>query len=168
MDPNLIISYSSSAGYMSGKSEIQDLLTTLGDQKANQELLAPGIIGVATVLKSRDVIEELREFAANDPESIKCTTKWVPADFWCDANVEAIKSLVKEEIKDLILPEDQYMLEILPHRTSLKPESIIDALRPWLKGKISVERPQKILRIELFDNKASITLLKPKDIFVRE
>lgn len=168
MDPNLIVSYSSSAGYMSGKSEIQNLLTKLGDQKANQELLAPGIIGVATVLKARDVVEELREFAASDPESIKCTTKWVPADYWCDANVETIKSLVKEEIKDLILPEDQYLLEILPHRTVLKSEQIIGSIKPWLKGKINIDRPQKILRIELFDNKASITLLKPKDIFVKE
>ncbi len=168
MDPNLIVSYSSSGGYMSGKSEIQNLLTKLGDQKAEQELLAPGIIGVATVLKSRDVIEELRELSASDPESIKFTTKWIPADFWCEATVESIKNTIKEEIKDLILADDQYMLEILPHRTSLKPESIIEALRPWIRGKINIERPQKIVRIELFDNKASITLLKPKDLFFRE
>lgn len=167
MDPNLIVSYSSSGGYMSGKSEIQNLLTKLGDQKAEQELLAPGIIGVATVLKSRDVVEEIKELSINDPESIKFTTKWVPADFWCTASVDSIKTTVKEEIKDLILADDQYMLEILPHRTSLKPESIIDALRPLLKGKINVERPQKILRIELFD-KVSITLLKPKDIFFKQ
>jgi len=167
MDPNLIASYSSSGGYLAGKNEIHAILTKLGDQKSGQELLVPGIIGISTVLKSRDVIEELRELAASDPDSIKFTLKWVPADYWCDATLDAIKTTFKEEIKDLILADDQYVIEILPHRTSLKTEQILDAIKPWLRGKIS-EHPQKILRIELFDKRATVTLLKPKDIFSRE
>ncbi len=167
MDPNLIVSYSSSAGYLAGKNEIHAILTKLGDQKSQPELLVPGIIGVSTILKSRDVIEELREMAANNPDAIKCALKWVPADNWCDAAVEGIKNCVKEEIKDLMVADDHYAVEILPHRTSLKPEQILEAVKPWLKGKIS-DRPMKILRIELFDRKAAITLLKPKDIFSKE
>jgi len=168
MDLNIIVSYSSSAGYLSGKNEIHSILTRLGDQKSEQELLIPGIIGVATVLKSRDLIEELHEMAASDPDAIKHTLKWVPADFWCDATLDSIKATVKEEIKDLLVADDQYIIEILPHRTSLKPEQILSAVKPLLKGKINPDHPQKILRIELFDKHAAITLLKPKDIFSRE
>lgn len=167
MDPNLIVSYSSSAGYLAGKNEIHAILTKLGDQKSQPELLVPGVIGVSTVLKSRDVVEELRDMIVNDPDFIKCTLKWLPADNWCDATIESIKNTIKEEIKDLMVADDQYIIEILPHRTSLKQEDILAAINPWLKGKIS-DRPIKILRIELFDKKAAITLLKPKDIFSRE
>lgn len=165
MDPNLIVSYSSSAGYLAGKNEIHAILTKLGDQKSEQELLIPGIIGVATVLKARNIIEELHDMTASDPDAIKCTLKWVPADYWCDATLESIKTTVKEEIKDLFVADDQYIVEILPHRTSLKPEDILTTIKPLLRGKINADHPQKILSIELFDKKASITLLKPKDIF---
>jgi len=168
MDPNLIVSYSSSAGYLAGKNEIHAILTKLGDQKSQQELLVPGIIAVTTILKSRDVVEEICELMANDPESVKFTLKWVPADYWCDATIDGIKNAIKEEIKDLIVADDQYMIEILPHRTLLKPEQILDAIKPWLKGEINAERPQKILRIELFDKRATVTLLKPKNIFSKE
>jgi len=168
MDPNLIVYYSSSAGYLAGKNEIHAILTKLGDQKSQQELLVPGIIAVTTVFKSRDVVEEIRDLMANDPESVKFTVKWVPADYWCDATIEGIKTTVKEEIKDLIVADDQYIIEILPHRTALKPEQILEAIKPWLKGKLNPEHPQKILRIELFDTRATVTLLKPKDIFSKE
>jgi tRNA(Ser,Leu) C12 N-acetylase TAN1 len=168
MDPNLIVSYSSSAGYLAGKNEIHAILTKLGDQKSQPELLVPGIIGVATVLKSRDVIEELHDMTASDPDAIKCTLKWVPADNWCDSTPDGIKNTIKEEIKDLMVADDQYLIEILPHRTSLKPDDILNTIKPWLKGRINADHPQKILRIELFDKRASITLLKPKDIFNRE
>jgi tRNA(Ser,Leu) C12 N-acetylase TAN1 len=167
MDPNIIVSYSSSAGYLASKNEIHAILTKLGDQKSQPELLVPGIIGVATVLKSRDVVEELRDMIINDPDAIKCTLKWVPADNWCDAALDGIKNCIKEEIKDLMVADDQYAIEILPHRTSLKSDEILAAIKPWLKGKIS-DRPMKILRIELFDKRAAVTLLKPKDIFSRE
>jgi tRNA(Ser,Leu) C12 N-acetylase TAN1 len=166
MDPNIIVSYSSSAGYLASKNEIHAILTKLGDQKGQFDLLVPGVIGVSTVMKSRDVVEELREMIINDPDAIKCTLKWVPADNWCEASMEGIKNCVKEEIKDLMVADDQYTIEILPHRTSLKPGEILAAIKPWLKGKIS-DRPMKILRIELFDKRAAITLLKPKDVFSR-
>jgi hypothetical protein len=164
---NLIVQYDSKAGYLSGKNEIHNILTKLGDQKSEQELLVPGFIGVKTILVARNVVEELREMYANDPESVKATVKWVPADYWCDATVEKILLTVKEEVKDLFLPSDPYSIQILPHKTALKSDEIISAIKPWLKGTIS-DFPQKILRIELFDKKASVTLLKPKDIFSRE
>ncbi|MEM3154725.1 MAG: hypothetical protein QW165_04135 [Candidatus Woesearchaeota archaeon] len=167
MDSNLIVSYSSSAGYLAAKGEIHNLLTRFGDQKSRQELLVPGIIAVTTALKSREVVEELHEIAANDPEAIKCTTQWVPADNWCDATIDGIKNVIKEEIKDLFVADDQYAIEILQHRTSLKTDDILNAIKPFLKGRI-VDRPMKILRIELFDKRASVTLLKPKDMFRRE
>lgn len=165
MEPNLLISYDPHGGYMSGKAEVQDILTKLGDQKAEMELLVPGIIGVKTVLKSRDVVEEVRDLFAGDPESVKFTLKWVPADFWCEGSIDGIKSMVKEEAKDLFVATDQYSIDVVKHRSVLHKEQVVEAVAPLLKGKVNLEFPQKVLRIELFDNRASVTVLKPKDVF---
>ena len=163
MEPNLLVSYDSKAGYLNGKNEIHNILTKLGDQKSEQELLVPGVIGVKTSLDARRVVEDVRELFLGDPSCINATLKWVPVDFWC--NVEEIKSVVKEEIKDLVVPDDHYIIEVVKHRSALDEKQIVDSVAPMLKGKINLEHPQKILRIELFDKRASVTLLKPKDIF---
>lgn len=165
MDPNLIVSYDPNGGYMSGKSEIHNILTKLGDQKSEQELLVPGIIGVKTKLAARDVVEEVREMYAGDPNSLSFTLKWVPADYWCDATLDSIKAMVKEEIKDMFMADDVYAVAVVRHRSELSKEQIIEAVAPMLKGKVNLDFPQKVLRIELFDKRASITLLKPKDVF---
>ena len=168
MEPNLLVSYASNAGYMSGKSEIHNILTKLGDQKSEQELLVPGIIGVKTKLAAREVVEEVSEMLATDPDSVKFTIKWVPADFWCAASIDAVKQIVKEDIKDSFSSNDVYNLEIINHRSSLNADDLMNAVKPLLKGRLDADFPQKILRIELFDKRASITLLKPKDILSRE
>jgi tRNA(Ser,Leu) C12 N-acetylase TAN1 len=165
MEPNLLVSYDPKAGYLGGKNEIHNVLTKLGDQKSEQELLVPGIIGVRTRLVARDVVEEVREMYAGDPNSLNATVKWVPADYWCEATLDAIKSLVKEEIKDLFVADDLFAVEVVKHRSELHKEQIIEAIAPLLKGKVNLDFPKKILRIELFDKRASITLLKPKDVF---
>ncbi len=165
MDPNLLVSYDPKGGYLAGKNEVHNILTKLGDQKSDQTLMVPGIIGVSTSLKARNVVEEIREMFATEPLSLNFTLKWVPADYWCDATIDKIKEVVKEEIKNLVLPDDQYAIDVAKHKSNLHREEIIEAVAPMLKGKVNLDYPQKILRIELFDKKASVTLLKPKDIF---
>lgn len=165
MDPNLLVSYDARGGYMSGKSEIHNILTKLGDQKSDQELLVPGIIGVKTKLAGRDVVEEVREMFASDPNFLTHTLKWVPADLWCAGTLDAIKAVVREDIKEMFAADDQYAIDVVKHRSDLHAEQIVEAIAPMLRGKVNLEHPQKILRIELFDKLASVTLLKPKDVF---
>ncbi|MBW2969840.1 hypothetical protein KY309_00905 [Candidatus Woesearchaeota archaeon] len=165
MDVNLLVSYDPKAGYMGGKNEIHDVLTKIGDQKSVQELLVPGIIGVKTKLDARQVVEDVRELFLADPLSLNSTLKWVPVDAWCDASVQEIVKIVKDDVKDLITSDDLYAVEFIKHRGELHHDEVVDAVVSWIKGKVNLERPQKIIRIELFDKKASVTLLRPKDVF---
>lgn len=152
---------------MSGKGEIHNILTKLGDQKSEQELLVPGIIGVKTKLDAREVVEEIREMYAGDPNSLSFTIRWVPADYWCDAIIENIKTTIKEEIKDLFTADDQYFVDVANHKGQFQKEQITGAIIPLLKGKVNPDHPQKVVRIELFDKRACVSLLKPADIFSR-
>lgn len=161
----MLVSYDSKGGYFSGKSEIHNLLVKFGDQKEEMELMVPGIIGVKTALDARNLIEDLKEMHAGDPSILNFTLKWVPADYWCNATLDDIKRIVREEIKDMFLVGDQYSIEVLKHKSELHHEQIIEAVAPMLKGKVNLDHPQKILRIELFDKRVSVTLLLPKNIF---
>ena len=163
---NLIVHYGS-AGYLNAKSEIHSILTKLGDQKEEQELLAPGVIGVATKLDPRKVIVEVKDQYASDPESIRSTHEWEPADNWCDPSVDAITKTIREDIREFMTPNDLYVIEIDEHNSKLAKADVVKAVTLYLRGKLDYDRPNKTLVIELFDTKACVTLALKKDVFLR-
>ena len=166
MEPNLIVHYGS-AGYLYTKNEIHNILTKLGDQKEEQELLTPGIIGVQTKLPARKAVEEARELYLTDPDRIIATTMWIPADNWTDTNLDAIKRTIREDIRDFLTQDDTYTIEITEHNSPVASEDVIRTITPLLNGKLDYERPKKRLIIELFEKKTMITLALQKDVFVR-
>jgi len=165
MTVSLLVSYDPKAGYLGGKNEVHNILTKLGDQKSQHEIVTPGIIGVTTELHARDVVEEVHELFVSAPLSLNSTLKWVPVDQWCEGTLDDIKKIVNEDIKNLITADDMYAIDVVKHQSELHKEQVIEAIAPLLKGKVNLDHPQKILRIELFGKKATVTLLRPKDIF---
>jgi len=165
MEANILVSYDPRGGYLTGRNEIHDILTKLGDQKSDISLIVPGIIGVTTKLKARDAIEEVKELFLSDPRSVNSALKWVPVDAWCDETVESIKKLVSDDIKNLIVEDDLFKIDVIKHKSELHTDEIVEAIAPLLKGKVELDHPQKILRIDLFGRRSAVTLLKPKDIF---
>ena len=165
MEINLVVSYDPQGGYVAGKIEVHAILEKLGDKESEQELIVPGIIAVQTELKARDVIEDARELYMSDPSRFNFTLKWVPVEHWCEGTLEAITATVKREIASMIAETDQYAIDVAKHRSELHKEQVIEAIAPLIKGKVNLDKPQKIVRIELFGDKASVSLLVPKNIF---
>lgn len=163
---NLIVHYGS-AGYMNAKSEIHAILTKLGDQKEEQELLAPGVIGVTTKLDARKVVVEVKDQYVFDPESIKATSEWEPADNWCDATIDAITKTIREDIREFMTSEDLYTIDVDEHNSKLEKAEVAKAAASFMRGRLDYERPNKTLIIELFETKACVTLALKKDVFLK-
>jgi len=167
MPANLLVSYNPDAGYMNGKAEIQNTLTKLGDQKAEMELIVPGMIGVTTELTARVVVEEVREMFLGDPQHFKATSTWSVVDYWCPANVDDIVKVVKQEIREVIADNDQFAVHVITHRSELDENKVFEAVLSLIRGKENVDHPKKVIRIELFDESVSISLIAPSDVFTR-
>lgn len=165
MDPNLIVTYGT-AGYLAAKNEVHNCLTGLGDQKSEQELLVPGVLGVKTKLAARKVLEELKDLHVQDPQNMTVTNSWFPADFWCETNIDAIRNVVKEEIKDMMTASDRYDLQVINRKGSLSRDELVAELKPLLKGTMTEEFPNKLVRIEVFDKLTCVTLVLVRDVFV--
>ncbi len=159
---NLIIYYGD-AGFFSAKQEIQNLLNQFGDGKAEQSLIIPGMIQVQTTLKPRTVIEELREKFLSDPDSVKATVKWLPADHTCGTNLQEVKEIIREDISYMITPEDRCMLDYNEHNASIP--DCKETIKTMIKTTFVEDKPDKILRIDIFEEFTAITLMRPKDIF---
>ena len=138
---NIIVFYD--GGYMNGKSEIHNALVKAGDQKAEMELLAPGIIGVETEANSREVISNLQEAVMANPDSLSYTLKWVPVDYWC--NADEVEKVIKEDIKPVV-GDVLYRVEVYVHEGGKKPAPLKKAIQESIKGRLNDDYPQKIVR----------------------
>ncbi|RLE46139.1 hypothetical protein DRJ22_02705 [Candidatus Woesearchaeota archaeon] len=164
-EANLLVFYDSKAGYLAAKNEVQTILTKLGDQKSEEELLESGIIAVKTELRNRKVIEEVRDIFVSNPLSINSTLKWVPIDYWCNPTLKDIISTVKEEIASLITEKDRFAIEVEKHESNLNKKEMQNKIAELIKGKPDSDYPDKTIRIDLFKERVGITLLGKHDVF---
>ncbi|RMD58083.1 hypothetical protein D6825_02025 [Candidatus Woesearchaeota archaeon] len=162
---NLIVEYGD-AGYFSARQEIAEIIRTLGDDKAEVELLCPGHLGVKTKLNPRAIIEEIVDQYVRNPESISAMKKIIPVDNWCKTDISQIRSIIREDIKYMLSEKDKYNLSINTHTDSVNAEDLEREIRSIIKAEES-DMPEKILRIDAFDNGVAITLMRPKDLFSR-
>lgn len=161
MEANLIVYYAAHGGYLSSKIEVHNLLTKFGDQKADIELLCPGVMAVKTSLDARKVVDNLSDLYVKEPSALNYTVKWIPVDYWCSP--AEIVSTVKDEYRTMFAPTDQFSVKIVS-RGKLNEQELLSSLKPFLRGSINDEHPQKILRIEVFDKLVAVALLRPHNI----
>src|ERR1041385_2827466 len=93
---NVLVTYGS-AGYFAAKKEVQAILTKLGDQKAQIDLIAPGSIGILTKIPAKKLVEDLRELYLSDPEVLSTTGDWIPLEYWCASTVPAVVKVIRDE-----------------------------------------------------------------------
>lgn len=163
---HISVSYDSTAGYLSAKNEIVQILRSLGDQKGEVELLMPGMVLVKTSLVARKVTEELRERYVNDPESIKATLSWIPVDFVCSPTISDIKSTMREELKFMITQSDTYRINVICPLKKISEKEIVQAIQGTLSGKEN-ETAQHEIHVEVYNEYALLSYVKKTDVFVR-
>lgn len=157
---NLIIWYD--GGYLNAKSELHNILAKMGDQKAQMDLLGPGMISVTTNLKPLRIIEQLQEISVNDPEDIKYIIRAMPVDEFCE--IGEFNAVLREDIKGLI-GSDLYSIEVGVVKGS---EGDLKArAQSVIGGRIDENHPQKTLRLTVIENHIAVSLLTPKKEFKR-
>ncbi len=149
---------------MDAKGELYNILSKLGDQKADTELLGPGTIAVTTVLNSRRVIESVQDNFVGDPDSVRFVKKMIPVDFFID--LSELKSTVREDIRPVI-QDNLYRVDVFVHRGNADNNLIRNEVVELIRGRVNEDHPQLIVRVDIFESKAVIGLLKGSDIFSR-
>lgn len=152
--------------YAKAKAEIVRILADLGDkQPMIQMTLAQGIIGVKTSLDPRSVIHALRALFEKDPSAIKHTLKWVPVDLWMSSDIESVKEGVAS-LRGMIEPGETWRMTVEKRRyTVLHKIDIIREVAELIDQRVDLEKPDKIVRIEIIAHHAGISVLKPDQVF---
>jgi tRNA(Ser,Leu) C12 N-acetylase TAN1 len=148
------------------RREILTRLHALGDEAPEMGLmLTRGIRAVGTSLDPRWVAAELRALCVRSPQAFRFTWRWVPVDLWTGNDLNAIKQGVTS-LKEKIQPGETWRLT-LEKRTEdvIDAREMIAALASLIDAKVNLSRPDKILLVDIFDDRVALAALRPSDVF---
>jgi tRNA(Ser,Leu) C12 N-acetylase TAN1 len=141
-------------------------LGMLGDENpAVRTSGARGIICVRTSLSSREVIRALRRLFDRDPLLFQYTLKWVPIDLWALSDIESMKAATKKLSTRIIVGEKWRMTVEKRRYTQHHKIEIIRELAQLIQAKVDLEKPDKILRVDIIGKYAGLSILRPSDVF---
>ena len=156
-EANLIVTFDPTKEE-SAKKEITEKLAQI-KEKGKILKLKEGLaeISVSDSKKTVKALSKLKEF--------NNTNKWIPVEKWCDAKIPAMQKCVNAAAKG-ISSKDKWKIEIGLHRSDLHEKDLIMKLTEGIDNpNVDLEKPTKIVKVEIVDKKAGISLLNKDEIF---
>jgi tRNA(Ser,Leu) C12 N-acetylase TAN1 len=162
---NLLVSSSPRAPGRA-RREILARLRALGDPIP--EVAPTGVPGIScakTSLDPRRVVGELRALCVRSPHVFRVTSKWVPVDLWVGTDLESMKQGVAR-LGQGIQPGETWRMT-LERRTENRRDAreVIFGLASLISAKVDLAHPDKILLVEIFDDRVALAVLTPSEVF---
>jgi len=144
--------------------EIKSILADFGD--TNSEIIKSNLSGILTVKTQLDlieVIERLRKKIIDEPWSVRYCLRIIPIQEMVQTNLNRItKSVLKKT--DVIKPDDRYRITIENRNSSMNSAEIINDIASKIPNKVSLEKHEWIILIEILGNITGIGILKNNSI----
>jgi tRNA acetyltransferase TAN1 len=145
-------------------SELRSLLEEIGDAKADiSRTGVSGLIAAKTTLNPVEVIEKFRNILLERPYVFRYTLRIIPIEKVVGTDLVEIE-LVATELGVRIEEKESFRVTVEKRFTGTPTQSIIEAAASNIKRKVSLEKPDKILLIEVVGRLTGISLLNPDDI----
>jgi len=143
------------------------ILKRLGDKQPHIEWTTVEGIAVAhTSLDNREVITRCRELLRNREEEFELAVKWLPVDYWCETNLDAMKQVIEEQVRPRIQATECWAMIVKKRRWQrYHTADIIAYLAPSIDYKVDLNNPDKIVWIDVLGAHTAIAVLKPQEIF---
>jgi tRNA(Ser,Leu) C12 N-acetylase TAN1 len=163
---DLLVSYSWGQFYRA-KPEILRLLHRFGDSAPMVEKTAVmGIAVVHTCLDNRAVIRRCRELLQAEPNAFESAIKWVPADHWCDTELDAIKQTIVQHVTDRIASDESWAMKVHKRRwQAYHTDEIVRYLATAIERTVKLDRPDWVVWVDIVGRTTAVSLLRPDDIF---
>jgi tRNA(Ser,Leu) C12 N-acetylase TAN1 len=163
IDFNLLVSASAWAPERS-RREIRAVLRAIGD---SAPLVEPterqGMLAVRTTLDPRVSIRAVRALHHESPAAFRYTRRWVPIDIWSGADLESLRRAVTE-LRPRIAAGERWRMNVERRAPECPPVSeIITACADLIANTVDLSHPDKILRIELFRDRAALAVVTPEE-----
>ena len=147
------------------KNEIKKILDELGDQEP--EILNVGMRGILmvdTTIEPSKIIDWIRNKIIEEPWLIRYCLRIIPIQSITETNIDKIKQNVIK-LKDSIQKNDSYRITVEKRNTSVSTNEIITEVAKIFPNKVSLNKPDFIVLIEILGDKTGISILKDSELF---
>jgi len=152
--------------YGKARREILRTLRRLSDEHPVVE--RTGVHGIALVhtrLDGRDVVRRCRALFL-EGFAFEYAIKWVPVDYWCERDLEALRSLLAERIRDQIAPDETWGMKVEKRRwQGYRTRDIIVHLARAIDRKVDLDHPDKLVRVDVLGRQVAVSVLRAGDVF---
>ncbi len=145
-------------------SEIWYLLKEIGDEKAEVDKTGvSGLIAAKTSIDPFEVIAKFREILKERPYEFRYSLRIIPIERVVKTRLEEIAK-VAEELAPRIGENETFRITVEKRFTEISTKDVIEAAASKIERKVNLEKPDKILLIEIVGGLTGISLIKPEDI----
>ena len=144
--------------------EIREILTDLGDNEPKVEISdLSGIIIATTLLDPFMVVRKIREKILDEPWSIRYCLRIIPIQETVNTEKENIVSALLNHV-NLIGPQDTYRITVEKRNFTISTDEIISEIADNIQNKVSLEKFDWLVLVEILGNKTGISVLKEDDV----
>jgi len=144
--------------------EVKRILIELGDQEPKIIISSmPGILTGITSLNPIESIEKIREKILDEPWSIRYCLRIIPIQGVCKTNIIEIEDEILKKI-GVIKSEDSYRITIEKRNSKVSSDEIISKIAKNISNKVSLERPDWVILIEIIGDEAGVSVIRNNNI----
>lgn len=145
-------------------SELWYLLGQVGDATPIIERTnVSGLIVAKTSLNPFEVIERFRKILQERPYEFRYLLRVIPIEKVVRTDIDEI-SRVAHEFETRIGENETFRVTVEKRFTGTSTRSIIEAIASKINRKVNLEKPDKIVLVEVIGGLTGISLIKPEDV----
>jgi tRNA acetyltransferase TAN1 len=146
------------------KEEMKNILEEMGDPKAQISITElSGILAVQTHINPAEIIKKIRDKLEDEPWSIRYILRAIPIFQTVNTNVESITKAALDQVQKF-RPDDTYRITIEKRNSNISSSEVISHIADKIKNKVSLEKYDWIILVEIFGAVSGVSILKDSDI----
>ena len=147
-------------------SEIWYLLGEIGDSAVKVEKTGiTGLIAAKTAFNPFEVIEKFRGILKERPHEFRYSLRIIPVEKIVNTDLNEIQR-VATELGSKIKENESFRVTVEKRFTNTPASDIIEAAATMIERRVDLNRPDKILLIEVVGRLTGISVIKPTDILL--
>lgn len=146
------------------KSEITTIIQECGDQSPQITITEfSGILSVSTTANPLDVIKKIRQKLEDEPWEIRYTSRAIPMYDITKTDITQITDAAIKQAKTLH-QDDTYRITIEKRNSNISSGEIITQIANGIPNKVSLEKYDWIVLVEILGAITGVSVLKDSDI----
>lgn len=148
--------------------ELRNILSIFGDEEPEITISdMSGILTAETQCDPFDVTRKIKDKVIEEPWSMRYCLRIIPIQELTNTNLEEILNAAIKLVKK-IKEDESYRITVEKRNNEISSKLIISKLADEIQNKVSLEKPDWIVLVEIIGSKTGLVVLQNEDIFSLE